>query len=386
MKTRILILGGGVGGLVSANKISKILNGKAEITVIDKNPYHEFMASYPWVALGYKEPDDIRRPLSLLSKKNVNFINDEIVEIQPSKNKVITKNSEYEYDFCIVSLGAEVKEDEIPNFSEEAHHSWSLEGSLRLREAIKNFKGGNIVIGIAGAYYRCPPAPYEIAGQVDFFLRIRGVRNKSEITVFHITPGPMSNMGPAISSVISEILSNKGIKFVGNFEPVRIDKENKKVISKDGRELNYDLLIMTPPHKPNSVVAKSELSSPKGLPIVDPSTFRSKNFPNVFIIGDVVNPAINLPPAGVVAHFQAEFVSTQIAAEIKGTYVGDSFSPVAMCIMDFGDDALFPMCEFSKMYLDLSGPPSCGVLARGKEVKLIKMLFEFMWFANYLSK
>jgi sulfide:quinone oxidoreductase len=75
-----------------------------------------------------------------------------------------------------------------------------------------------------------------------------------------------------------------------------------------------------------------------------------------------------------------------IASEIKGAYVGESFSLVAMCVMDFGDDAVFPMCEFSKFYVDLSGPPSCGILGRGKGVKLLKIAFEAMWFASYLTK
>ena len=387
MKPRILILGGGSGGLVSANKLAKIFKDQAEITLIDRNPYHEFMPSYPWVAMGYKDPDDIRRPLNLLERKGVKFINDNVKEIIPSQNKVVLeKTGEISYDYLIVSLGAEIDEEAMPNFKEEAYHPWTMEGSLRLREALKNFKGGKILIGISGIYYRCPPAPFEVAGQLDLLLKAKKLREKSEITVFHITPGPLSNMGPAISSIISEILTNKGVKFVGNFEPAKIDKDAKKVVSKDGRELEYDLLIMTPPHKPSTVVAKSELAGPKGFPPVDPLTLRSKKFDNVFIIGDVVNPAINLPPAGVVAHFQAEFVSTEIASEIKGAYVGESFSPVAMCIMDFGDDAVLPMCEFSKFYVDLSGPPSCGILGRGKGVRLLKMAFEATWFGSYLTK
>ncbi len=142
MKPRILILGGGSGGLVSANKLAKIFKDKAEITLVDRNPYHEFMPSYPWVALGYKEPDDIRRPLNLLERKGIKFINDNVKEILPSQNKVILENTgEVSYDYLIVSLGAEIDEDALPNFKSEAHHPWTMEGSLRLREEIRNFKG-----------------------------------------------------------------------------------------------------------------------------------------------------------------------------------------------------------------------------------------------------
>ncbi len=386
-KPKILILGGGSGGLVAANKLAKIFKHgeEADITLIDKNPYHEFMPSYPWVGLNFKEPDDIRRPLKLLEKKGVRFVNDEITQILPSKKKVKTKNGEYDYDFLIVSLGVVLDPDALPGY-EDAYHTWSLQGALRFREAIRNFKGGNIVIGVSGMYYRCPPAPYEIAGQLDFTLRARGLRDKTNITVFNVTPGPLSNMGPAIMGVIQEILDNKGVEFVGNFEVVRVDKDSKKVVAKDGRELPYDLLLLVPPNKPNPVVFNSELTGPEGLPIVDPETFRSKKFPEVFLIGDGANAALNLPPAGVVAHFQAEFVANEIAADVKGAYIADSFSPVAMCIMDFGDDAVLPMCEFSQFYRDVSGPPNCGVLGRGKEIRLVKMAFEAMWFGFYLTR
>ncbi len=385
MAAKILILGGGSGGLVAANALARTLNGSGEITLIDRNPYHEFMPSYPWVAFGFKEPDQIRRPLKLLEKKGVRVVQDTITEILPSQQTVKTENDSFDYDFLIVSLGATIDENAIENFATEAYHPWTLQGALRLREAIHNFKGGDVVVGIAGQYYRCPPAPFEIAGQLDFLLKAKRLRDQSTITIFHLTPGPLSNMGPAISRVIAEILQSKGVRFEGSFELDRIDKDSKKVIAKDGRELHYDLLIMTPFHKVNPVVAKSELSGPK-FPLIDPKTFRSQKFDNVFIIGDVVNPLINLPPAGVVVHFQAEFVADQITAEIKGGYVGESFSPVAMCIMDFGDDAVLPMCEFSKTYIDLSGPPSCGVLGRGKEIRLVKAGFEALWFSLYLTR
>ncbi len=386
---KVLILGGGSGGLVASVKLAKIFRDKddVEITVIDRNPYHEFQPSYPWVAFGFKDPDEIRRPLEGLSNWGIKFVNDEITEILPSKKKVKTKNGEFDYDFLIVSLGAAMDPDGIPGYKEVAHHPWSMEGALRLKKALLEFKGGNVVIGAPGPYYKCPPAPYEVAGQLDFVFRSKYMRKKVNIDVFHLTPGPLSNMGPAISSEIQDILDNKGIKFHGGFEIDRIDPNEKKVYSKDGRSLKFDLLILPPVHKPNPILAKSELAGPKGWAPIDPETFRSLKYPeNVWIIGDGANAVVNLPPAGVVAHFQAEYVANQVAGEIRGGYEGDSFSPDAMCIMDFGDDAILPMCEFSRFYKDLSGPPSCGVIARSKAVRLAKFAFEVLWFAMYLPK
>ncbi len=383
MKPRILVLGGGSGGVVVANKLVKNLRGvDAEITLVDRSPYHYFMPSFPWVAFGYKEPDDVRRPLKRLERKGIRVIQDEVVAIHPDRKEVELKGGKVGYDFLVVSLGAELHQNLMEGF-DVAHHPWSLEASLRMREAIRTFEGGDVVIGVTGPYYRCPPAPYEVAGQLDFVLRSRRLRKKSRITVFHPDPAPLAGMGPAISGLIGEILSHKGVVFEGNFVAQKIDKTRKVVVGQDGREIPFDLLIMVPPHKPSALIRNLAPHTPQGFPVVDPETFRHARYPDIFMLGDMINPSLNLPPAGVVAHFQGEFIANEITAEIKGGFIGESFNPVAMCIMDFGDDAVLPMCDFTQI-MKLEGPPSCGVLGRGKAVRLAKMLFEALWFAQLL--
>jgi len=239
-----------------------------------------------------------------------------------------------------------------------------------------------VVVGVSSPYYPCPPAPYEVAGQVEFALKVKGVREKSTVEVFHVNPAPLAGMGPVISGKVLEILRSKGIAFHGEFEPMAF--ENGKVKAKDGRELPYDLLILVPPFAPNRVVRESPLAGPQGFPQVDKATFRSTKFANVFVIGDTVNPALMLPPAGVVAHFQGEYVAGVIASDLKGAYIGEPFNPVAMCIMDFGDNALLPQCSFDRV-LSGTGMPSCGVMAVGKWVRVTKILFEGFWFATLIE-
>lgn len=166
-----------------------------------------------------------------------------------------------------------------------AHHPWSLEGALRMREAIRDFKGGDVVIGVTGPYFRCPPAPYEVAGQMDFVLRSRGMRKRSSITVFHPDPAPLAGMGPAISGLIMEILSNKGVIFEGNFTPQRIDKERHVVVGKDGRELPFDMLIMVPPHKPSALVRDLPPTPRRGSPWWIPRPFGMRNTRRSFSLG-----------------------------------------------------------------------------------------------------
>jgi sulfide:quinone oxidoreductase len=378
MATNVLVLGGGSGGLVAANKVKKLLGDRVEVTLVDKNGHHEFMPAYPWVAFGMREPEQIRRPLANLERRGIRFLQATVEGLDPANNQVKTSAGTLAYDYLIVSLGAEA----MPAPAPDSYAPWSMAGALKLREALKGFQGGRVVVGVSSSYYPCPPAPYEVAGQVEFALKVKGVREKSTVEVFHVNPAPLAGMGPVISGKVLEILRSKGIAFHGEFEPMAF--ENGKVKAKDGRELPYDLLILVPPFAPNRVVRESPLAGPQGFPQVDKATFRSTKFANVFVIGDTVNPALMLPPAGVVAHFQGEYVAGVIASDLKGAYIGEPFNPVAMCIMDFGDNALLPQCSFDRV-LSGTGMPSCGVMAVGKWVRVTKILFEGFWFATLIE-
>ncbi|MEM4311016.1 MAG: FAD-dependent oxidoreductase [Nitrososphaerales archaeon] len=110
---RIIILGGGAGGAVTAHRLSKRLRGEVELLLVDKSQYHEFRPSYLRVAMGVREPDDIRRPLSLLSNKCVKVVNDEVLEIDAANRMVKMKANGISYDYLVVSLGAEIKPEHL---------------------------------------------------------------------------------------------------------------------------------------------------------------------------------------------------------------------------------------------------------------------------------
>ncbi len=375
MQKKVLILGGGSGGVITANKLKEILGDGVEITVVDKNAEHTFIAAYPWVGFGFRELEQIRRPLISLQRKGIKFVQAQVNAINPEKNSVETDRGELEYDYLVVSLGAEA----LPYPVEGATAPWSEAGALTLRQWLKESKGERWLIGVASPYHPCPPAPFEVAGMLDFSLTVKGLRAKSDIQVFHLNPAPLIGMGPVISHAISKILERKGIAYHGGFELA--EGGNGVVKAKDGRTLEYDRLILVPPFAPNRVVRESPLAGPNGFPEVSPYTFKSTRYDNVFVIGDTVNPALNLPPAGVVVHYQGEYIAGVIAAELRGSYIGEPFNAVAMCIMDFGDDAILPQCDFTDMLYG-KGMPSCGVMAQGRSVRIAKMLFESMFFAT----
>lgn len=260
MATKVLVLGGGSGGLVAANKVKKLLGDRVEVTLVDRNTHHEFMPAYPWVALGMREPEQIRRPLANLEKRGIRYLQATVEGLDPANNRVKTSAGGLTYDYLIVSLGAEA----MPAPTQDGHAPWSLAGALKLREALKGFKGGRVVVGVSSPYYPCPPAPYEVAGQVEFALKVKGVREKSTVEVFHLNPAPLAGMGPVISGKVMEILRSKGIAFHGEFEPLAF--EGGRVRAKDGRELAYDLLILVPPSPPTGWCGKAPWPGPRASP------------------------------------------------------------------------------------------------------------------------
>jgi sulfide:quinone oxidoreductase len=310
-----------------------------------------------------------------LQRKGINFIQAEVLAIKPDSSSVETDRGEYQYDYLVVSLGAEA----LPAPVKGSTAPWSEAGALTLRQWLKEARGERWVIGVSSPYFPCPPAPYEVSGMLDFALTVKGLRDKSQISIFNPNPTPLAGMGPVISHTIQKILDRKGVEFYGEFELA--GGGDGVVNSKDGRSLEYDRLILVPPFAPNRMVRESPLAGPNGFPEVSPDTFKTLKYDNVFVIGDTVNPALNLPPAGVVVHYQGEYIAGVIAADLRGSYIGEPFNAVAMCIMDFGDDAVLPQCDFTEMLYG-KGMPSCGVMAQGRSVRIAKMLFESMFFAT----
>lgn len=314
---RVLVLGGGSGGLVVAHQLARHLKDTDhQVILINRSANHVFMPSLPWVATGLKEPEEVQRPLRLLERQGAHVIQGQVQEVDTAHRRVKVDHETIPYDFLVVSLGAQMRPDLLPG-SEAVYFLWTLEGALKIREALRRFSGGRIVVGLAGTYHRLSPAPFELAGLVEFALQARGLRSRSELVMIHPLPQPLSWMGPAVSEAVADILARKGIRYEGNFNLQAIDPEGRRLIAADGREILFDLAILLPPCRPPALAFHPDTAARDGTVLVDPATFRSIADPSVFIIGDMVNPSLHLPPAGVVAHLQAEFVADQILAESK---------------------------------------------------------------------
>ena len=383
----IVVLGGGAGGAIAASRLSKMLKDKASITIIDKNPYHEFRPSYLWVAMGIREPNEIRRELRLLENKGIKFVNSNVESINPSDRYVLADGSRIKYDYLIISLGSELKPEQIKGL-EHTYHTWELKDAIRLKQALSNFKRGRIVIGPASMPYRCPPAPFELALMLRYISDQRGVADDVDITIFHPEwSKPMEAFGPFMQNLFKNFLEEYNIRFIGSWKPSYIDHENKRIIADNNEYLDYDLAIVIPPHSPPKPISNSILADKRiGYMAIDKQSLRNTSYDDVFGIGDVIAPTLGIGMAGVFAHFEADYVASQIADELSGVRLAMNYNRSGICVMDIGYLGAAVFCDFSKVLLNNAKYPDCWLLGGMKAFRGVKMAFEKMWFAELFGR
>ena len=313
-RKQIVVLGGGSGGVVAAANLGRKLGERHDVILIDKRADHLFMPAFLFVMVGERRPPDITRSLGHLAKHNVNFIQSEVMGIDPNRQQVELQNQKVDYDYLVVSLGMQVRPDLVPGFAEASVHPWELDGAVRLRDTLETFKEGRVVVGVPLGPYRCPPAPYEAQWMLDSYFRKRGIRNRVQIEYFTRDAEPAGeHRNPLVW--MDEESRRRNIKQHYEFIVRSIDPQAKEVWGLYGYKIPYDLLVMVPPHRPAQVLFDCGLAETETGVRVDYETLRTK-WENVYAIGDCADmPASK---SGGVAHQEGDVLAHNLAAEITG--------------------------------------------------------------------
>ena len=336
---QILILGGGIGGLVAANKLRKKLGKEHKIMLIDKNDKHIYAPSFLWVMEGKRNAEKIQKPLEFLKRRGISFVNEKVVKIEPEKKIVRTNKNKFNYDYLIISLGAELVPENIKGLSQAGYNLYQIEEVERLREDLKEFKGGKVAIVISSLPFKCPAAPYEAAFLLDEYFSKKGIRSKTDIRIYTPEILPMPSAGPENGKIIKSMLESRNINFTPEVQLVSVDSDKKELKFKEGKIVNYDMLIFVPPHQGPKVIKDSKLGNEASWIPVDKNTLKTK-YDNVFAIGDVASITLDsgkpLSKAGVFAHFEAEVVAENIVAEINGLNSNKKYDGQAYCFLELG--------------------------------------------------
>jgi sulfide:quinone oxidoreductase len=309
-----------MGGFTVSNLISKQVGTSALVTVVESRARLPFAPAFQWLVFGWRQPERIQRnPTGLAKKKNVRMVNDKVEKIDLNGRTVKTRSQTIRYDKLVISLGAELAFDQIPGLEAYSHNAYSVEGAMKLREAIDNFNGGTIGIGISRLPIKCPPAPYELALLLEEHLR--RAKKSAEIHFFTPEPHPVPAAGGVIGKQVERLLNTRGIRYLPKTKLAKVDTD--RVVFENGSELKYDILITTPPHRASHVVKEAGLTDESGWIPVNPQNLATRH-KDVYAIGDITSietphgHAPFLPKAGVFAKGQAEVVANNLSVSITG--------------------------------------------------------------------
>lgn len=383
----ILILGGGIGGLMAANELRRLLPGEHRVVLVEKNARHSFPPSFLWLMTGDREPQQITRDVRSLVRPGVELILTEAQTIDLANHQVQTSAQKLNFDYLIIALGAEMVFDVVPGLAETAHTFYTFDGSMKLRDTLRTFAGEKVAVVVSALPYKCPGAPHEGAMLIANLLRKRDLKN-SEVHLFTPEPQPMPVAGTVLGDAVKKMLADRGVVFHPLHKLTRVDSTANKIIFDGQESFHYDLLVATPPHRGPRLARESGLANEAGWVPVDRATLQTKH-ENVYAIGDATaisipgrwkpDAPLMLPKAGVFAHNQAEVVARRIAAKVAGVKTETVFCGDGYCMLEAGED----VAGFA--YGDFFAEPSPQIQLRrmGWTWHVGKVLFEQWWLTPY---
>jgi sulfide:quinone oxidoreductase len=312
-------LGHGTGGTIIATKMRQALSEKEwQITVIDRDWQHHYQPGWLFIPFGIYTPEDCVKPKSKFVPPGVNFVLDDINEIDPVQKQVKTKRSTYPYDWLVVATGCRIVPGEVEGMAEgmgrNIHNFYSQDGAVALAKQLQYFDRGRVVINIAELPFKCPVAPLEFAFMADWFFTKNGVRDDIEIEL--VTPLSAAFTKPVAAEVLGGICAEKNIKVTPNFQIAAADADQKVITSFGGQQVPFDLLVAIPPNFGAQCIIDSGMGDPMGYVDTNHNTLQAKNFDQVYVVGDAAN--VPTSKAGAVAHYEADTIVENLLREIDG--------------------------------------------------------------------
>ena len=339
---RILILGGGTGGTLAANRLRRVLDPhETEITVIDQDDRHVYQPGLLFVPFGLADPDEITRPRHRQLRAGIEFRRAGVERVDlGSATVVLDDGAALGYDVLVVATGARLIPEETEGLDadgwpDRVHTFYTPAGAASLRDALARFGGGRIAVNVVDMPIKCPVAPLEFCFLADWYFHERKIRDQVELT--YVTPLDGAFTKPVASRTLGGLLADKGVGLVTEFNTGSVDTTGSpgRLVSWDGREVPFDLAVVIPLHGGAEYVTRSPgLGDELGFITVDPHTLQSAAAPNVFAIGDATG--VPASKAGSVTHFEGEVLVENIARFLAGKPLDASFDGHANCFIETG--------------------------------------------------
>lgn len=353
MTKKVLILGGGTGGVVASTLLAeeaKHYGLDLEVTVVNKDEWHYMPPLWMDVALEGMPLDETRAPLKGLEKYGIKTVVGEAVQIDPAERQVkLASGESLGYDYLVIALGSRNGWEAYPGLAEAGYHNYSPEGAVKFHEALKNFRGGKVVIAVPEVPYRCGIYPMEFSTVLAYKLNTMGIKPDITLVLPEMMPGtgisPVDALGPDIARLWRKYFRKYGIKVKVHKGFEKVDLATNTVVTKDLEE-NFDLLVKVPPMRLPKVLDNDIFAFPQDRRFTKakPLDFRHPEYDDVFLPGEHAMPVTGLATAGVFIHVAAYRVATAILGEVGGVYFPQEIPPVA-CVAYVADKGFLGVCE-----------------------------------------
>ena len=335
----MLILGGGTGGTIMANKLANALDERDwRITIVDGTDEHYYQPGFLFVPFGTYRMRDIVRPRRQYLPGMIRYILSGIERIDPEKKSVALANGEsMRYDCLIIATGTDIHPEQTEGLLDDEwgrskFDFYTPRGAERLGQFLKSWEGGKLVVSITEMPIKCPVAPLEFLFLADAYFSERGMRDKVDLHL--VTPLSGAFTKPTSSNVLGEFLERKGISVTPDFGLGRVDSAEKKILAWDDTEVKYDLLVSIPTNMGDPVIARSGMGNELNFIPTDKQTLAAEGLEDIFVIGDASN--VPASKAGSVVHFQSEILFENIMEHIEGRPPRAHFDGHANCFIESG--------------------------------------------------
>lgn len=366
MNKKVIIIGGGFGGLSAFYSLKKSLSN-VEITIIDVRTTSLEKPSLPEVAFAGKPVSNVQIPLKNVVESNGGkYMNVDVKRIDPYKNEIILENGTMNYDYLVVATGAVKNYDGIEGFKDYGYSVCDDVHAQKLHERMTTFDGGKMVIGAVKTEWADHPmvkklsAPCEgpvgeIMFMLDYTLRQQAIRSKTSITVFSPSEIFFEDVGPKVHKALEPVIKAQGINVVTSKILKKIYKDHVEFA--DGSTLESDLTVIIPEYTGTDVVKNSAIGDEKGFIMTD-ETMAHTQHKNIFAVGDI--NATSMPKLGHIAVMQGQIASSVIIKDITGKGTILPFKPEIFCIMNRGGiEATMILSDYlygGKTDITLNGP------------------------------
>jgi sulfide:quinone oxidoreductase len=339
----IVVVGGGTGGTVLANRLAdrlepELSDGEASVTVLSDDPDHVYKPTFLYVPFGKKTVADARRPLDELVDDRVEIRIDRVTGIDTDGQTLETAAGDVVgYDQLVLAMGAELVPEEVPGLVDGGHHFYGPEGATALRDELAGFEAGHLVLSVIGVPHMCPAAPVEFVLMVDDWLRQRGRREDVELTYTY--PIQRAHGIQSIADWATDLFEARDVNLETFVNVESLDPEAGVAETMEGAEIDYDLFVGIPPHAGSDLISEAGLGE-DGWVAVDRHTLEADHAENVYAIGDIAD--VPTSKAGSVAHYEAGTVADRITSRVRGETPTAVYDGKTVCFLEAGlEEATF---------------------------------------------